>query len=179
MRAFVAIEITNQKVIDSIRKFQTDVKINAKPVELENLHFTLKFLGEISNDRVQKVNQALETIKFSKFDIKLAGVGAFPKLKFPRVIWIGVEQKSIQLMIELAEKVEKALEPLGFIFDKPFKPHLTVFRIKKTIEDITEELKDKRTMNFGVQTVTEIKFKKSELTPRGPNYIDLLEVKAI
>ena len=82
-------------------------------------------------------------------------------------------------MMDLAKKVENALEPLGFSSDKPFKPHLTVFRIKKKIGDITEELKEKGTMEFGRLTVTGIKLKKSELTPNGPNYSDLLEVKAI
>ena len=179
MRTFVAIEITNQQVIDSIKKFQSELNIKAKPVESKNFHFTLEFLGEISEEMVQKVMSALKTIEFSRFEVILKGVGAFPKPKFPRVVWIGTEETGGKLMVELAEKVENVLEPLGFSSDKPFKPHLTVFRIKKKIGDITEELKEKRTMEFGKLAVTGIKLKKSELTPNGPNYSDLLEVKAI
>lgn len=179
MRTFVAIEITNQQVIDSIKKFQSELNINAKPVESKNFHFTLEFLGEISDEMVQKVISALNTIEFSRFDVILKGVGAFPKPKFPRVVWVGTEETGGRLMVDLAKKVENVLKPLSFSSDKPFKPHLTVFRIKKKIGDITEELDEKRTMEFGKLSVTGIKLKKSELTPNGPDYSDLLEVKAI
>ena len=84
-----------------------------------------------------------------------------------------------KLWLNWPKKVENVLKPLGFTSDKPFKPHLTVFRIKKKIGDITEELKEKKILDFGTQSVTGIKLKKSELTPSGPNYSDLLEVKAI
>lgn len=179
MRTFVAIEITNQQIIDSVKEFQSRLNINAKPVESKNFHFTLKFLGEISDGMVQKVISALQTVEFLRFDVTLRDAGAFPKPRFPRVVWVGTEETGGRLMMDLARKVENVLEPLGFSTDKPFKPHLTVFRIKKKIGDITEELKDKGTMEFGKMTVTGIKLKKSELTPNGPNYSDLLEVRAI
>lgn len=179
MRTFVAIEITNQQVTDSIKKFQSELNINAKPVESKNFHFTLEFLGEISDEMVQKVTSALKTIEFSRFDVILKGVGAFPKPKFPRVVWVGTDEKGGKFMLDLTKKVKNVLEPLSFSSDKPFKPHLTVFRIKKKIGDITKELEEKRTMEFGKFSVTGIKLKKSELTPDGPKYSDLLEVKAI
>ncbi|MDH3795179.1 MAG: RNA 2',3'-cyclic phosphodiesterase, partial [Nitrosopumilus sp.] len=89
MRVFVAIEISNKEVINSIKKIQDKINIDAKPVETKNFHFTLQFLGEISEEIKHKIIQALHTIEFSSFSITLKGVGAFPKLKFPRVIWIG------------------------------------------------------------------------------------------
>ena len=179
MRTFVAIELSNDEVVESIKKFQSEIDINARPVEPTNFHFTLQFLGEITEDVSQKIIQALKTIEFSSFSVNLKGIGAFPKPKFPRVIWIGTDEVGGNLLIQLAKKVEKVLEPLGFFSDKPFKPHLTVFRIKKKIGDITKELEKQKTVDFGVQKVTEIKFKKSELTPNGPIYSDLEEVKAI
>lgn len=179
MRTFVAIEISNNQVIESIKKFQSDININAKPVEPTNFHFTLQFLGEISEDVSQKIIQALQTIEFSSFSVNLKGIGAFPKAKFPRVVWIGTDDEGGNLLVQLAKKVENALQPLGFFSDKPFKPHLTVFRIKKKIGDITKELEKQRIVDFGVQKVTEIKFKKSELTSNGPIYSDLEEVKAL
>ena len=179
MRTFVAVEITNQQVIDSVKEFQSELNINAKPVEPKNFHFTLEFLGEISDEKAQKVISALKTIEFSRFDVTLRGAGAFPKPEFPRIVWIGTEEAGGRLMVDLAKRIEKVLEPLGFSSEKPFKPHLTIFRIKKKIGDITGELKDKGTMEFGKMTVAGIKLKKSQLTPNGPNYSDLLEVKAI
>ena len=71
------------------------------------------------------------------------------------------------------------LEPLGFFSDKPFKPHITIFRIKKKIGDITKELDRQKLIDFGIQEVTNIKLKKSELTPSGPIYSDLEEIKAV
>lgn len=177
MRVFVSIEISNDEVINSIKNFQKLIKINAKPTELKNLHFTLQFLGEVSEQIIDKIIQSLNTIKFSKFDISLKGIGVFPKLKSPKIIWIGTDEKSGKIMIELSKKVEKALEPLGFSTDKPFKPHITVFRIKKKIGDITEEMENHKNVNFGMQEITSIKLKKSELTLNGPVYSDLMEIK--
>jgi 2'-5' RNA ligase len=83
------------------------------------------------------------------------------------------------VLINLAQKIEKLLKPLGFSSDKVFKPHITVFRIKKKVVDITKELENNKNMNFGIQKITSIKLKKSELTPNGPIYSDLMEIVAI
>ena len=114
MRIFVAIEITKNYIINSIRKFQENINIDAKPTELRNLHFTLQFLGEISEEITQKIIQSLNTIKFSSFDVNLKKIGVFPKPKFPRVIWIGTDEIGGNMLIQLSKKVEKVLEPLGF-----------------------------------------------------------------
>ena len=178
MRVFVAIEISNNSVIDSIEKFQEKINIDAKPIESKNFHFTLQFLGEVSEQIVQKIIQAIKTIEFSSFSISLKGTCAFPRLKEPKVIWIGTDENGGNLLIQLSKKVEKVLEPLGFHSDKPFKPHITVFRIKKKIGDMTKELESKKSIDFGVQEISSIKLKKSELTSNGPIYSDLMEMNA-
>ncbi len=179
MRTFVAVEISNEDIINSIKKFQTKINIDAKPVESRNFHFTLQFLGEVSEEILQKIIQALRKIEFSSFSVNLKGVGAFPKPKFPRVIWVGTDDDGGNMLIQLSKKVEKVLEPLGFFSNKPFKPHITIFRIKKKVKDITKELNSKKTIDFGIQEITNIKLKKSELTPSGPIYSDLEEIKAV
>ncbi|MDH3395286.1 MAG: RNA 2',3'-cyclic phosphodiesterase [Nitrosopumilus sp.] len=179
MRVFVAIEISNKEVIKSIRKIQDKINIDAKPVETKNFHFTLQFLGEVSEEIKYKIIQALHTIEFSSFNITLKGVGAFPKLKSPRVIWIGTDENGGNMLIQLSKKVEKVMEPLGFFSDKPFKPHITIFRIKKKIGDITNELESQKVIDFGIQEISSIKLKKSKLTSSGPIYSDLMEVQAI
>ena len=179
MRTFVAIEISNENVINSIEKFQKEIHFDVKPVQLRNLHFTLQFLGEISGETLQKIIKALHTIKFSNFNVNLKGIGVFPKLKFPRIIWVGTDENGGNLLIQLSKKIQKSLEPLGFFPDKAFKPHITVFRIKKKVSDITKELEDYKTVDFGIQEITSIKLKKSELTPNGPIYSDLEEINAI
>jgi len=179
MRVFVAIEITSDKIINSISKFQSEININAKPVELHNLHFTLQFLGEISQDVVEKIIVALKSVKFSKFMVDFKGIGVFPKLKFPRIVWIGTDEKGGKLLTELAKNVENVLLPLGFTVDKPFKPHITVFRIKNKIGDIEKELNKFKLVDFGTQEITGFKLKQSILSSNGPVYSDLIEVKAV
>ncbi|NJK77696.1 MAG: RNA 2',3'-cyclic phosphodiesterase [Nanoarchaeota archaeon] len=178
MRVFVAIEITSDKIINSILKFQSEININAKPIESHNLHFTLQFLGEISKDNVEKIMVSLNSIKFSKFIVNFTGIGVFPKLRSPRIVWIGTDEDGGKLLTNIAKKVENALLPLGFSVDKPFKPHITVFRIKNKIEHIGKELDKFRFVNFGMQEITEFKLKQSVLSSKGPVYTDLMEVKA-
>lgn len=71
------------------------------------------------------------------------------------------------------------LEPLGFFLDKPFKPYITIFRIKKKVEDIIKESDSKRMIDFEMQEVINIKLKKSKLTSNKPIYSDLEEIKAV
>jgi 2'-5' RNA ligase len=175
----VAIEISDDNIINSIEKFQKEITIDAKPVDSRNLHFTLQFLGEITEEISQKIIKVLNTIEFSSFNVNLRGIGTFPKTKFPKIIWIGTDENGGNMLIQLSQKIQKVLEPLGFFSDKAFKPHITVFRIKKKVEDITNELENSKTMDFGIQKITSIKLKKSELTPNGPIYSDLEEINAI
>ena len=179
MRTFVAVEISNTTILEEIKRLQTKIHIKAKPVDTKNMHFTLMFLGEVSDSKADEIHNALKKIQFSSFELSFEGIGAFPKPRFPRVVWIGCDKNGAQNMIDLAKKVENALQPLGFSSDKAFKPHVTIFRIKTKIGDITDELSKYSEMKFGKQTVSEIKFKKSVLTPNGPNYSDLGVISAI
>ena len=94
------------------------------------------------------------------------------------MIWIGTDRIGGNLLVELSQKVNKVLEPLGLISDKAFKPHITVFRIKKKVGDMTKELESQDTVDFGIQKISSIKLKKSELTPNGPIYSNLMEVNS-
>jgi len=176
MRTFVAIEVSNKDVLNSIHKIQTELNIKAKPVELHNMHFTVQFLGEVSEDMVRKISDALNSIEFSAFSISFMGVGVFPKPSFPRVIWIGTND-GVNELEKLAEMIRTKLSQIGFHPDKKFKPHVTIFRVKNKIEGMSDKLEKFSSYNFGKQTVSEIKLKKSELTPNGPIYTDLLVVK--
>lgn len=178
MRTFVAVEVTDQTTIQNIIKVQSEISIKAKPVEPSNLHFTLQFLGEISEETSHKVIDALSTIEFSSFEINFEEIGVFPKPKFPRVVWIGTDNMGGNQLIGLAKKVQNTLEPLGFHSDKPFKPHITIFRIKNKVGDITKELEKLKIDSIGSQKINTIKFKQSKLTPSGPVYSDLTEVKS-
>ena len=176
MRTFVAIEVNDQDVLNSIGQVQSELNIKAKPVELHNMHFTVQFLGEISEEMIRKISDVLSSLEFSPFSISFMGVGVFPKPNFPRVIWIGANE-GINELEKLAEMIRTKLSQLGFHPDKKFKPHITIFRVKNKIEDISNKLEKLSSHSFGKQLIREIKFKKSELTPNGPIYTDLLVVK--
>jgi len=176
MRTFVAIEVSDKNVLNSIHKIQTELNIKAKPVELHNMHFTVQFLGEVSEETIGKISNALNSIEFSSFSISFASIGVFPKPNSPRVIWIGVTD-GINELEKLAEMIRMKLSQLGFQPDKKFKPHVTIFRVKKKIENVSNELQKFSTHSFGKQVISEVKLKKSELTPNGPIYTDLLIVK--
>jgi 2'-5' RNA ligase len=176
MRTFVAIEVNNKDVLNSIHKIQTELNIKAKPVELHNMHFTVQFLGEVSEEMIGKISDALNSIEFSAFSISFASIGVFPKPNFPRVIWIGTND-GVNELEELAEMIRSKLSDIGFSPDKKFKPHVTIFRVKNKIEDLPSKLEKFSSCSFGKQLISEIKLKKSELTYQGPIYTDLLVVK--
>ena len=166
MRTFVAIEVNNNNVLNSIRQVQSELNIKAKPVELHNMHFTVQFLGEVSEEMIRKISDALNSIEFSAFSITFAGIGAFPKPNSPRVIWVGVND-GINELEKLAETIRSKLSDIGFSPDKKFKPHVTIFRVKNKIEGVADKLEKFSAHHFGKQTISEIKLKKSELTPNG------------
>jgi len=156
MRAFVAIEVNNKDVLNSIHKIQAELNIKAKPVELHNMHFTVQFLGEVSEEMIGKISDALNSIEFSAFSISFANIGVFPKPNFPRVIWIGTND-GVNELEKLAEKIRSKLSQIGFSPDKKFKPHVTIFRVKNKIEDLPDILEKFSSYHFGKQTVSEIK----------------------
>ena len=178
MRVFIAVEISNKEILEKIQTFQKNVKINAKPTRVDQIHFTLQFLGEIDDTKCEQVRDLLNKISFSQFDVSLKNVGGFPNLKNPRVIWIGIEKDGAKKLTDLANEIGTKLTTIGFEKDKKFKPHLTVFRVKKRIENISSIMSDFETMKFGTESISKIKLKKSVLSPKGPEYSDLLEVNA-
>jgi len=82
MRTFVAIEVSDKDVLNSIHKIQTELNIKAKPVELHNMHFTVQFLGEVSEEMIGKISDALNSIEFSAFSITLRALEVFPSQIF-------------------------------------------------------------------------------------------------
>ena len=170
MRTFVAIPV---KVNDKIEEFMKAIEENfkAKLVEKENLHFTLKFLDERSEDEIKEIIGILEKIDFKKFKILLQGTGAFPNTKRARVIWIGAKSEELN---NLGKTVSERLKKFN---DEEFSPHLTIARLK--IPDNVESiLKNFSNTIFGEITVDSFILYKSTLTSKGPIYEIIQEFKA-
>ena len=179
MRTFVAVEVASQDAIRNmleLQKMLLNVGLKAKPVGANQLHFTLMFLGEINDLMLDSIKSKLVDMKFDPIQATYTGIGAFPSFKSPRVIWIGVDDASAPRLIQLAKEVEARLSGLGFRSDKPFTPHITLFRVKDRIKDAGNIMEHKNRV-FGNDLLSEVKVKKSDLTPSGPVYCDLFAIK--
>lgn len=174
MRLFVAVDIPEElrerlkPLLNLLSRYR-----GIKPVEPENLHITLKFLGEVNDARAELVKDRLRKVEFDPFTIRFRGIGFFPRPDYMRVIWVGVEGEGIY---KLAEKIEKEMRKLGFKKDREFRAHLTVGRVKRIDADLrmklAEELKEFN-RDYGEFTVEEFRLKRSTLTPKGPIYDDV------
>ncbi len=170
MRCFIAIDIP---YFDSIASLQRSIEGRVKLVEKENIHITLKFLGEVSHETLEKIEKIVRGCIPQKYNLRLKGIGFFPNERYIKVIWIGVEDNGETE--ELMKCIDKKLSVLGFKKEKNYIPHLTVARAKGKIKIKNE--RDFREMLFGEITVEKIKIKKSTLTDRGPIYEDLSVIK--
>jgi 2'-5' RNA ligase len=172
IRAFIAIEIDPQ-IVRQISVVVTDLKFriaDIRWVSQTNFHLTLKFLGDIEENKIAPISQALELAlrPFPRFTINAKGLGVFPDLRRPRVLWVGLEGKKL---LELASKIETALDPLGFLPEKRrFQPHLTIGRWRQFDRSLTkfgDVLEKWQGHEFGESTVAEVIFFQSELKREG------------
>jgi len=184
VRAFAAIEINAKvrqaaaKLIERLSQAAADVKW----VEPENLHLTLKFLGDVPLTETARICEAIgkAAAEVEPFEIELAGAGAFPSASRPRTIWLGAmgDERPIR---ELAEGVEKRLQKLGFRREaRRFEVHLTLGRIRKPgpgVKRLGELLGELADYPAGTVRVSEVVLFSSQLTPTGPIYQPLGRAK--
>ena len=173
-RCFIAIDLPKeiQKELSEAQKqlYSDDVKmLNVKP---ENIHLTLKFLGEIDEKQIERVQDVLRDMKCKRFKAKLGGAGVFPNQNFIRVIWVGIEPK--ESIIGLHEYLDAELSKLGFQKDKEFESHATLARVKtvKDKKEFADRIKKLKVKPIEFE-VTEIALKKSTLLSSGPVYEDI------
>lgn len=188
IRSFLALELKDKDTIERIIEFSKRLKLNQpklKLVEPENLHLTIKFLGNITESQAPKIyNIVKEEIneklfQGKNFEYKLRGAGQFNKFS---VIWVKLIG-DMNFLQELKNKVEEILySELNIQKDKrkQFKPHLTIARLKKerinykTFDIFRKLINENKLFDFGVYNINQLKLKKSNLTPQGPIYSDLV-----
>jgi 2'-5' RNA ligase len=182
IRSFVAIECYDGNLHSKVDEAQGRLKAtgaNIKLVEVENIHITIKFLGEIEDHIVDDVSQVIRKITFEPFEFIIEGVGVFPNLNKPTTIWTGISSGAGELA-DLFNKVNDGLAKLGFEKDRRrFHPHLTVARVRsgQNRDRLVDELVCMEEMEFGKVHVDRIYLKKSVLTSKGPIYSTLAESK--
>jgi 2'-5' RNA ligase len=179
LRIFVAVDVADE-LRDSISRLQRrlqSTRADLKIVERENLHVTLRFIGEVDRAKVDEVMRRLSNLRFNSFKIHLRGVGVFPDLRRPRVIWVGIEEGA-QELARLQGEVVRLTWDIGEREDREFTPHITVARVRYgDVAELAQVLREYSNFDFGVQLVDSVKLKRSTLTPRGPVYEDLLVVR--
>jgi 2'-5' RNA ligase len=182
LRAFIAIEIPQEikkAIAAETACLQTGTGRAVRWVTAENTHLTLKFLGEVSPTNVDMLSQTLqaECSQLPQFGITVSGMGCFPNVRRPRVIWIGLNAPAD--LNKLQHKIEAATARLGYpIEEKPFSPHLTIGRVREqaSADDLKRlhDLLDTVSIGtLGAFTARAVYLFKSDLQPSGPVYSHL------
>ncbi len=175
IRTFIAVELPD-RFVPEIERIGSILKSpGIKLVEPELVHITLKFLGAVPEDKIEPIASALSQINCEPFEAEIKGVGVFPKPGYIRVIWLGSEGK----FDVLHNEVERVLSPFKFEKEKNFSPHATLARVKQpgAKSEILEKIRQLENIDLGTMNVDHISLKKSTLTPKGPIYETLREIK--
>ena len=184
IRAFVAVDLepqTVQKIAETIARLRPRMPV-IRWLPPTNFHLTLKFLGDIEEAKVAPIAAALERelYPFSCFTINAKGLGVFPDLKRPRILWVGLVGGELNA---LASTAEKALVPFGFAAEKKtFTPHLTVGRWRQfsgSPKELRDEIEKWQGHDFGRSNVDEVILFQSVLKPEGAVYHPLKVVTLI
>jgi 2'-5' RNA ligase len=181
MRTFIAVELP-ENIKNKIGELQAPLKRTdafVSWVKPENIHITLKFLGEVPEEKMNEVFSATEAAlkETKRFKMNLKRMGAFPDFRRPRVIWVGTGKGGEELL-SMANKIEEEMEKIGYPKEnRKFSPHFTIGRVKspKNIEKLMELVKstDFETEDIGVNEVTVM---KSQLHPAGAIYTSLKKI---
>ena len=180
IRSFIALNVP-EECRGRVVAFQSELRSFPEPVKwvrTEGIHLTLKFLGDISESRVAPIEKALaEVLRDRKsFTVQIAGLGAFPRLKQARVLWVGLKESADQL-VSLAQSIEDALEPLGFPRERrKFSPHLTLGHVKRRLSGDFIGHFQNLVFDAGSFRVECVHLMQSQLRPAGAVYSILTDL---
>jgi RNA 2',3'-cyclic 3'-phosphodiesterase len=166
MRLFVAIDLP-QNLREKIQILYQHKIAGAKWVPLEQVHLTLRFIGEVEESFFQEVRETLKGITSDSFEVSLQGLGCFPDPKRARVLWLGLIAPPI--IYELQNKIELLLQSLGLASEeRPFSPHLTLARLKfPNAKEVAKFLEQNKDFKSETWLVKEFHLYSSLLTPKG------------
>ncbi|MGD8254334.1 MAG: RNA 2',3'-cyclic phosphodiesterase, partial [Syntrophobacterales bacterium] len=176
IRSFIAIDLPEaiRQTLGAVQENLKQSSTAVRWVKPTSIHLTLRFLGNIHSDQVDDIALAVaqEIRDYPPITLRPAGLGAFPNLKKPRVIWVGMEGE-VQRLKEIQARVENALEPLGFAREKRgFRPHLTIGRVKdrRRLQSLVDAVATLDMEPFNSFDADEIILYKSDLRPTGAIY---------
>jgi 2'-5' RNA ligase len=173
LRCFIALELSRE-AIDYIEELNSQIKkknlFSGKFTDSENLHLTLKFLGEIGETRIEEIKKKLSKLKFKESEASLGEVGVFIN-KYNSILWIKLQGKQIW---NLQKEIDKNMNELDFPAETRFMSHITIARMKKIFSknELLDYVKNIKTKKIKFK-IKEFYLKKSELKPEGPIYSNL------
>ena len=175
MRSFIAIELPEgvKSAISELQQEFKKCKADIRWVKPDNIHLTLKFLGDTDEKIFDSIVEATKEacIVYKEFALEIKGVGVFPNMRAPRVLWVGISDNDS--LSGLQKSVEDGLIKLGFSPEKRrFRPHLTLGRFKSSSgkEGLYDKIEEHKNLKLGSIEVKSIFLIKSELTPSGSEY---------
>jgi len=180
IRSFIAFDMQNEQVLNRLaaaQKLLTETGSDLRPVAPQNIHITTRFLGDHSPSMVDKVYEAMKNVKFTPFTIKLCGLGVFPSLNYPRVVWAGMTD-GVEQLKSIFTQLEPQIRALGFAADAyGFSPHLTIARVRSGVnkQNLAELVTNKADYEFGIIKADCLRLKRSQLSSKGPTYSTLRE----
>ena len=181
MRLFIACDLPEnvRKKLVTLQNTLGSENARIKWVEQKNIHLTMKFLGEVSYDKVAGIKEALGNVEHGAMSCSVSGFGVFPSESYIRVMWVGLEpEKEIQ---ELHTKIDDSLSGLGFGPEKRFQSHVTLGRVKSVVNKpgLLAHISKVRESKLGDTelgspfSMEDFRLKQSTLTPNGPIYEDV------
>ncbi len=182
IRAFIAVDLDDPviekicNVVEILKSRITEIRWLRK----ENLHLTLKFLGNIAESQVEPIAAALRHPLglFSPCTISAKGLGVFPDFRRPKILWVGLTGDQL---VQLAAEIESALMPLGFTPEnRAFTPHLTIGRWRegsRPAKNLRQEIDSLNDFEFGACAVRQIVLFQSVLKPEGASYSELRTIQ--
>jgi RNA 2',3'-cyclic 3'-phosphodiesterase len=184
IRSFISIDLDDpqlQSRVESLTSSLLNLGADLKPVEKENVHITIKFLGSVERAKLEQVKMVLAHVRFQQFPIEVRGAGAFPNMNKINVVWIGLGQGWANVE-QIYEQTEQLLSELGFAREsRGFSPHVTIARVRSSRrrDEVSKFLRGLSDENFGVFQVKTLRLKQSMLRPSGPTYSTLFETSGL
>ncbi len=176
VRLFVAIDLPPEmrEVLKSSQEELAKSRARLSVVSPENIHITLKFIGEVDEGMVPAIQERLASVTGRPFEVSVSGISADNRRR-PRVVWCDVVDGG--MCAALNEQIEQALEPLGIRKEsRRFRPHATLARVKRFDPSLLDAIRPMESAGYGQFKVDGFSLKKSTLTPAGAIYEDVLVV---
>jgi 2'-5' RNA ligase len=180
IRCFISIDVEDPKILSGVRAVQSSLRSVGADLRIvggENVHVTLKFLGNVQPEVLSKVKSVLSGLSFSPFTLELKGAGAFPNLNRISIVWVGIGTGAAEVEA-VYDQVEEGMSGLGFAREnRRFSPHITIARVHtgRKREELARLLAELTENSFGSFTAEKVRLKQSILRSGGAQYHTLYE----